>query len=73
MRSAYTSIAMMVFLHIFLKYTQPLFMQAIMGVKGLYEAKPVKIHIFGKTAEGDLKRPFKGPAGLFGGMLSSHT
>lgn len=62
---------MMAFLHLYLKYTQPLFVQAIMGIKGLYEAKTVKIHILGQAAEGDLKRPFKGPAGMFGGASTS--
>ena len=60
----------MVFLHGYLKYTQPLFIQSLMGVKGLYDAKIVAIHILGKPAEGDLKRPFKGPGGLFGGKFS---
>lgn len=39
-----------------------------MGFKGLYDAKPVAIHILGKPAEGDLKRPFKA-GGLMGGKL----
>ena len=44
-----------------------------MGLKNLYDAKPVAIWIFGKAAEGDLKRPFKGAGGMFGGMtLSNH-
>ncbi|KDQ58909.1 hypothetical protein JAAARDRAFT_154071 [Jaapia argillacea MUCL 33604] len=68
LRGAYMSLAMMAFLHIYMKYTQPLFMQALMGVKNLYDAKPVQLHIFGKAAEGDLKRPFKAGGGLFGGM-----
>jgi hypothetical protein len=59
---------MMTFLHIYLKYTQPLFVQAIMAFKSLYEAKTVKIHILGQNADGDLKRPFKGGAGMFGGV-----
>jgi len=58
---------MMGFLHIYLKYTQPLFVQAIMAFKSLYEAKTVKIHVLGQKADGDLKRPFKSGAGLFGG------
>ncbi len=58
---------MMVFLHLYLKYTQPLFVQAIMAFKSLYEAKMVKIHVLGQKAEGDLKRPFKNGPGLFGG------
>ncbi|KIJ62997.1 hypothetical protein HYDPIDRAFT_93714 [Hydnomerulius pinastri MD-312] len=68
LRAAYFGIAMMGFFHIYMNYTQPLFIQALMGLKNLYDAKPVAIHIFGKKAEGDLKRPFKaasmfGPAG----------
>ena len=62
---------MMSFLHIYMKYTQPLFVQALMGLKNLYEAKPVAIHIFGHKAEGELKRPFKGAPGLFGGATVS--
>ena len=58
----------MAFLHLYLKYTQPLFVQAIMAFKSLYEAKTVKIHVLGQKAEGDLKRPFKSGAGLFGGV-----
>jgi hypothetical protein len=49
-----------------MKYTQPLFIQALMGLKNLYDAKPVAIHLLGKPAEGDLKRPFKA-ASMFGG------
>lgn len=68
LRGAYFGIAMMAFFHFYLKYTQPLFVQALMGLKNLYDAKPVAIHIFGKPADGDLKRPWKaqsmlGPAG----------
>jgi hypothetical protein len=61
---------MMVFLHIYMKYTQPLFIQALMGVKNLVEAKPVSLYIFGKEAEGDYKRPWK-TGGLFGGSVAS--
>ena len=59
---------MMGFLHLYLKYTQPLFVQAIMAFKALYEAKTVKIHVLGQKADGDLKRPFKSGPGLFGGV-----
>jgi hypothetical protein len=59
---------MMGFLHLYLKYTQPLFVQAIMAFKSLYEAKTVKIHVLGQKADRDLKRPFKSGAGLFGGV-----
>jgi hypothetical protein len=56
----------MAFLHIYLKYTQPLFMQALMGLKGLYDSNEIALHIFGRKAEGDLKRPFVAPPGLLG-------
>lgn len=36
-----------------------------MALKNLYDSKPIKIHILGLPAEGDLKRPFKA-GGLFG-------
>lgn len=62
----------MSFMHIYLKYTQPLFIQALMGLKNLYDAKPVHIHILGKPAEGDLKRPFK-VASMFGGASYYHV
>jgi len=54
-------------LHGYLGYTQHLFAQGIMGLKNLYDAKPVSIYILGREAEGDLKRPFKGAASMFGG------
>jgi len=64
-RSVYMGLAMMGFLHVYMKYTQPLFIQSLMGLKGLYDAKPVAIHLLGKPAVGDLKRPFKA-ASMFG-------
>ncbi|GLB40123.1 putative inorganic phosphate transporter [Lyophyllum shimeji] len=65
LRAAYMGIAMMAFMHLYLKYTQPLFIQALMGLKNLYDAKLVAIHVLGQKAEGELKRPFKTP-GMFG-------
>jgi hypothetical protein len=59
-------VAMMAVMHIYFKFTQPLFIQGLMGIKNLYDAKPVAIHILGKPATGDLKRPFK-TASMFGG------
>ncbi|VDB92052.1 unnamed protein product [Peniophora sp. CBMAI 1063] len=64
-RGAYTSLAMMGFLHLYMQYTQPLFVQAVMAFKTLYDSKVFKIHVLGQPAEGDLKRPFK-VASLFG-------
>ena len=54
------------------RYTQPLFIQALMGLKTLYDAKPVRIHLFGQAAEGDLKRPFKA-GGMFGAASDPQT
>ncbi|KZW02818.1 inorganic phosphate transporter [Exidia glandulosa HHB12029] len=65
-RSTYMAVLMMGFMHLYLKFTQPLFVQALMGLKSLYEAKPVQIHVFGKEPSGDLQRPFKAAAGMFG-------
>ncbi|KAH6902107.1 inorganic phosphate transporter [Coprinopsis sp. MPI-PUGE-AT-0042] len=69
LRSSYTSLAMMAVMHLYFKFTQPLFVQSIMGLKGLYDAKLVAIHLLGKPATGDLARPFK-TAGMFGGADS---
>lgn len=76
LRGVFLGIAMMAVMHGYFGYTQPLFIQALMGIKGLYDAKLVSIYILGKPAEGDLARPFKAPS-MFGGMLFcfsfSHT
>ncbi|KAJ6469756.1 inorganic phosphate transporter [Mycena polygramma] len=66
LRSVYMGVAMMAFLHGYMKFTQPLFVQGIMGLKGVYEAIPVKVHLLGQKAEGDLKRPWKAAGGMFG-------
>ncbi|KAG5348760.1 hypothetical protein C0989_008447 [Termitomyces sp. Mn162] len=54
----------MAFMHLYLKYTQPLFIQALMTSKNPHDVKLVAIHVLGKSPEGDLKRPFKSP-GMF--------
>ncbi|KAF9459625.1 inorganic phosphate transporter [Collybia nuda] len=70
LRAAYMGIGMMSFMHLYLGYTQPLFVQALMGIKNLYDAKLVEIHLLGKPAVGDLKRPFKSGS-LFGAAVPS--
>ncbi|KAF8185460.1 PHO88-related membrane protein [Pholiota molesta] len=72
LRSVYMGIAMMGVMHIYFHFTQPLFIQALMGVKNLYDAKPVAIYILGKPATGDLKRPFK-TASMFGAATGPQT
>ncbi|KAF8263268.1 phosphate transport-domain-containing protein [Lactarius quietus] len=44
-KGVFPSVAMMAFFCIYLKYSQSLFVQAIMASKSLYEAKTVKIHV----------------------------
>lgn len=56
---------MMAFMHIYMKFTQPLFIQSLMGLKGLYDSKVVQIYLLGKTGE-EYVRPFK-VASMFGG------
>ncbi|WEJ95714.1 phosphate transporter (Pho88) [Yamadazyma tenuis] len=63
-KSVFQSLAMMGFMHLYMKYTNPLVMQSISGLKGALEANIVKIHLFGTPATGDLKRPFKSAPGL---------
>ncbi|KAL6942117.1 hypothetical protein ACO0QE_003283 [Hanseniaspora vineae] len=65
-KGMYSSLAMMGFMHLYMKYTQPLLMQSVSPVKGALESPVVKIHLFGKAASGALKRPFTAPS-FFGG------
>lgn len=66
-KGVFSGIAMMAFMHLYMKYTNPLLIQSILPVKSAIEQKIVQIHVFGKPASGDLKRPFKA-ASMFGGM-----
>ena len=59
-------IAMMAFMHLYLKYTNPLLIQSIIPVKSAFEGNLVKVHLFGKPAVGDLKRPWKASGGMMG-------
>lgn len=72
LKSIYSGAAMMGFMHLYMKYTNPLFMQAISPIKGALESNVVKIHLFGKPPTGDLQRPFK-TASLFGGSSAPKT
>jgi hypothetical protein len=66
MKGVFQGIAMMAFMHLYMKYTNPLLVQSILPVKSAFEQNIVQIHLFGKAASGDLKRPFKA-ASMFGG------
>ena len=71
-KSQLMGIGMMCVMHLYFKFTQPLFMQSVLGLKGLYESKMVQLYILGKPAEGDLKRPFKA-GGMFGAASDPQT
>lgn len=59
-------VGMMAFMHVYMRYTNPLLIQSIIPVKGAFESNLVKVHIFGKPAVGDLKRPWKAAGGMMG-------
>jgi hypothetical protein len=49
------------------RLTLALSLAGIIPLKGALESKLVQVHVFGKPASGDLKRPWKA-AGLMQGM-----
>ena len=65
-KSQLMGVAMMGFMHLYLKYTNPLLIQSLIPVKGALEGNLVKVHIFGKPAAGELKRPWKAGGGMMG-------
>ena len=67
-RGQLVGVMMMAFMHLYMKYTQPLLIQSILPIKGAFESNMVKIHVYGWPATGDLKRPFKAAAGIMGAM-----
>ena len=52
-------VAMMGFMHLYMKYTNPLLIQSIIPLKGAFESNIVKVYVYGKPAVGELKRPWK--------------
>ncbi|GAA5895530.1 hypothetical protein JCM8208_005257 [Rhodotorula glutinis] len=67
-RSVLMGCLFMAGMHLYMKYTQPLFIQGIMPLKALYDSKILKIHLFGKPASGELKRPFEAPPGMLAAL-----
>jgi len=61
-------VGMMAFMHLYLKYTNPLLIQSIIPLKGAFEGNEVAIHLFGKPAIGEMKRPFKAAAGFMSAL-----
>jgi len=70
MRSQMMGVAMMGFMHLYMKYTNPLLIQSIIPLKGALESNMAKIYLYGQPAVGDLKRPFKAGGGLMSGLQS---
>lgn len=66
-------LAIMGVMHLKFGYTQPLLIQSIMPLKSLYDNPIVKIHILGKDATGDLKRPFKAAPGLMSALSEAQN
>ncbi|KAL6901220.1 inorganic phosphate transporter Pho88 [Trichoderma evansii] len=67
-RGQLMGVAMMSFMHLYMKYTNPLVIQSIIPVKSVIESNLFKIHILGQAASGDLKRPFKQAQGFMSAM-----
>lgn len=67
-RGQLMGIAMMSFMHMYMKYTNPLVIQSIIPVKSVIESNLFKIHVLGHAASGDLKRPFKQAQGFMSAM-----
>jgi len=67
-KSQLMGLGMMAVMHLYFKYTNPLLIQSIIPLKGAFEGNEVKIHLFGQSASGDLKRPFKAAAGLMSSL-----
>jgi len=68
LRAQMMGVFMMAVMHLYMKYTNPLIIQSIIPLKGALESNMTKIHLWGQPASGDLKRPFKQPAGLMAGL-----
>jgi hypothetical protein len=67
-KSQLMGVGMMAFMHIYMKYTNPLLIQSIIPLKGAFEGNMVKLYLFGQPATGDLKRPFKAAPGIMSGL-----
>jgi len=62
----------LLFLHYKYEFLQPLLIQSILPLKAAFFLPIFQIHVFGKLAEGDLKRPFKPPANPFADLLNEN-
>lgn len=67
-KSQLMGIAMMGFMHLYLQYANPLLVQSIIPLKGVFEGNLIKVHLLGQPAAGELKRPWKASAGFMGAL-----
>jgi len=67
-RAQLMGVGMMCVMHFYFKYTNPLIIQSIIPLKSAFEGNLVRVHLLGKPASGDLKRPWKANSGLMGAM-----
>jgi len=58
-KQALISFALMLFLNFQFGVIRPLVVQSILPVKNALQSKFAQVHLFGKPAEGDLRRPWK--------------
>ena len=72
-KSVAMGLAMMGVMHLYFKFSQPLLVQSILPLKNAFETKLAAIHVLGKPAVGEYKRPFKAAPGLFGAGAEAAT
>ena len=58
----------MAFMHLYLRYTNPLVIQSIIPLKTAVESNLVKVHVRGQPAAGELARPWKAAGGMFAAL-----
>lgn len=67
-KGAFFGIAIMGFMHLYMKYTNPLLVQSVLPLKGALEGNLAKIHVWGQPDKGELERPWKAAGGLMAAM-----
>ncbi|KTW26599.1 hypothetical protein T552_02608 [Pneumocystis carinii B80] len=65
-KQSFVGVCMIAVMHLYFKFSQPLLVQSILPLKTVLEGKIVQLHLWKKSASGELKRPFKKQQGFFG-------
>ncbi|KAJ3046567.1 hypothetical protein HK102_013132, partial [Quaeritorhiza haematococci] len=58
-------VSILAFIHFKFGYIRPLVLQSVLSLKTLYGTQLVQVHLVGKSASGELARPWK-PKTMFG-------